>query len=154
MGEERDGLVLRYDYRDTDKTGRLSAEVQFDGFAGTSSAWFGEAELVGFAARLRTYPLGDTRFHLRGGYELDGGAFEEHVGLTVSAVGRRGQVGMEAHLVTPADHHAHPGSTPSEVRVEVPTTYEALAGFSSELTRMLAGTADQARLDAEVLGHP
>ena len=154
MGERLDGLVLRYEYRDTDATGRLSAEVQVDGFAGTSSAWFGEAELVEFAARLLTYPLGDTELHLRGGYGTDGGAFEEHVGLTVRAVGRRGQVGVVAHLETPAGHHAHLGSSPSEVRVEVLTTYEALARFSSELTRLVAGMADQAGLDAEVLGHP
>ena len=57
MGEELDGLVLRYEYRDTDGTGRLNAEVRFDGFAGTSSAWFGEAELVGFAARTRARRL-------------------------------------------------------------------------------------------------
>ena len=133
MGEERDGLVLRYDYRDTDKTGRLSAEVQFGGFAGMSSAWFGEAELVEFAARLLSYPLSDTGFHLRGGYGPDGGAFEEHVSLTVRAVGRRGQVGLVAHLATPADRHAHPGSSPSEVRVDVLTTYEAEAdGIAAE----------------------
>jgi hypothetical protein len=100
LTEELDGLVLRYDYRDTDATGVLAAEVRFGGFAGASSAWFSDEELLGFADRLTTYPLGDSEFSVSGGYGRDED-FEECVGLTARAVGLRGQVGAIAHLAAP-----------------------------------------------------
>jgi hypothetical protein len=151
MGEELDGLVLRYEYRDTDGTGVLGAEARFAGFAGASSAWFSDEDLLGFADQLTTYPLGDSEFSLSGGYGLDED-YEERVGLTVRAVGLRGQVGVMAHLATPAEHPTYPGSSMSEVRIEVLTSYEALGQFSAELKRLVAGTADEAQLDAQVLG--
>jgi hypothetical protein len=57
-----------------------------------------------------------------------------------------------AHLAVPAEHPTYPGSSLSEVRVEVLTSYEALGRFSAELRSLVAGTADTARLDAEVVG--
>jgi hypothetical protein len=148
---ESDGLVLRYAYRDTDGTGELGAEVRFGGFAGASSAWFGDEDLLSFADQLTTYPLGESNFGISGGYGGEDN-FEEHVGLTARAVGRRGQVGVVAHLAAPAEHLAYLGSSMSEVCVEVLTSYEALGRFSAELRRLVEGTADEARLDAEVLG--
>lgn len=151
MGEELDGLLLRYGYRDTDGTGELSVEVRFGGFAGASSAWFSDVELLAFADRVRTYPLGDSEFNVSGGYGSDDD-FEERVGLTAHAVGGRGQVGVLAHVAAPAGHPTYPGSSLSEVRVEVLTSYEAVRRFSAELRRLVEGTADEARLDVEVLG--
>jgi hypothetical protein len=57
-----------------------------------------------------------------------------------------------AHLAAPAEHPSYPGSSLSEVCVEVLTSYEALGRFSVELRRLVEGTADEARLDVEVLG--
>ena len=152
MGEELDGLVLRYEYRDTDGTGELGAEVRFAGFAGASSAWFSDGDLLGFADRLTTYPLGDSEFSVTGGYGRDED-YEERVGLTARAVGLRGQVGVVAHLAADGWHTPeYSGTALSEVRVEVLTSYEALGRFSAELRRLVEGTADEARLDAEVLG--
>jgi hypothetical protein len=152
VGRERDGLLLRYEYRDTDGTGKLAAEVRFAGFAGASEAWFSDEDLTSFADQLSTYPLGDSQLRIAGGYGADDDGFEEHVGLTVRALGRRGQIGVIAHLATPTDDQPHPGASPSEVSVAVLTSYEALARFSVELRLLVAGTADEARLDAEVLG--
>ena len=59
---------------------------------------------------------------------------------------------MVAHLATRTDGQPYPGSSANEVRVEVLTSYEALGRFSSEFRLLAAGTADEARLDAEVLG--
>ena len=142
--------MLRYEYRDTDRTGELG-EVRFGGFAGASSAWFSDEELLGFADQLTTYPLGDSEFSVSGGYGSDDD-FQERVGLIARAVGGRGQVGVVAHLAAPAEHPTYPGSSLSEVRVEVLTSYEALGRFSAELRRLVEGTADEARLDVEVLG--
>jgi hypothetical protein len=148
---ELTGLVLRYDYRDTDGTGALGAEVRFGGFAGASSAWFSDEGLLTFASQLTTYPLSDSEFAISGGYGSDED-FEEHVGLTARAVGLHGQVGVVVHLAIPADRRTHPESASSEVRVEVLTTYGALGRFSAELRRLVEGTADEARLYAEALG--
>ena len=38
MEQEQDGLVVRYEYRDTDGTGKLDVLVRSGGFEGASSA--------------------------------------------------------------------------------------------------------------------
>jgi hypothetical protein len=40
----------------------------------------------------------------------------------------------------------------SEVRVEVLTSYQALARFADELDHLVRGALDQASLDAEIVG--
>src|SRR5689334_7666387 len=39
--------------------GKLAVSVSFDGFAGSGAAYFEYQELLGFADRLREYPLDD-----------------------------------------------------------------------------------------------
>src|SRR4051795_10549087 len=150
VDEESDGLVVRYEYRDTDGTGELWARARYGAFAGASSAWFSDDVLLRFAEQLLTHPLGDAQFHIAGGTGTDD-SFEEHVVLTV-ALGLRGQVGVVAHLATPTDRESNPGSSRSEARVEVLTSYGSLQRFSAELMSLVAGTADEARLDAVVPG--
>ena len=150
MNEELGGLVLGYEYRDTDGTGELWARARYGAFAGASSAWFSDDELLRFAEQLLTHPLGDARFQIAGGTGAED-SFEEHVGLRV-ALGLRGQVGVVVHLATPTDRHSNPGSSRSEARVEVLTSYGSLQRFSAELRNLVAGTADEARLDAVVPG--
>lgn len=147
--DELDGLLLRYDDRDTDGFGKLAAEVRFRGFAGASSVWVSDADVARFADQLTTYPLNDSQFSISAGYG-ENEDFEERVGLGVRAVGRRGQVGVTARLAAPIDYSNLPGVPLDQVRVEVLTSYEALGRFSIELARLVAGTADDARLDAEV----
>jgi hypothetical protein len=147
----RDGVVVRYGYRDDDGTGVVTVEARFGGFSGVSQAWFADDDLLEFAAQLRTYPLGDQRVEVSGGYETEDGRVDEHVGLTVRAVGHRGLVGVLAHLATPPDHFDY-GAIASEMRVEVLTSYEALGKFSHELARLVRGEGDEAELDAEVVG--
>ncbi len=48
VDEALDGLVLRYDYRDTNGTGELWAQARYGEFAGASSAWFSDHELLRF----------------------------------------------------------------------------------------------------------
>ena len=151
MEQERDGLVIRYAYRDTDQTGEIDAHVRFNGFSGAASAWFTDEALLEFARELLTYPLGAHQVRLSGGYGETDGDIEEHVGLTVGALGGRGQIGVLTHLARPTDHNGNDGSV-SEVRVEVFTSYEALGRFSSDLARLVQGTAAEAQLDAERLG--
>lgn len=150
MELEKDGLRVRYEYRDDDETGVLTVEVRFGGFAGESRAWFSDGDLLEFADQLRTYPLGEQQFHVSGGYRTDDGV-DEHVGMTVRAIGFRGLTGVSAHLATPPDRVAY-GASVSEVRVEVLTSYEALGRFASELTDLVAGKLGEAWLDADLVG--
>ncbi len=91
-----DGLLLQYEYRDTDGTGELRAQARYGGFAGASSAWFSDGQLLEFADQLLHRPGGDAQFRLSGGAGTED-AFEEHVGLTL-ALGMRGEVVLVAHL--------------------------------------------------------
>jgi hypothetical protein len=144
-------MVVRYDYRDDDGTGIVAVEARFRSFAGASAAWFTDDDMLQFADQLLTYPLGNRRIQVSGGYGSEDGGIDEHVGLTVRAIGHRGLVGVQAHVATP-DDHVHHGASVSEVRVEVLTSYEALGRFSRELARLIKGEQNEAELDAEVVG--
>jgi hypothetical protein len=150
--EDLDGLLLRYVDRDSDGTGELWAQARFGNFAGASSAWFSDDELLRFAEQLLNDPQGESRCHIAGGGSAADESFEEHVGLTVG-LGIRGQVGLMAHLALPSSRPGNAGSARSEARVEVLTTYGALQRFSSELRQMVAGTADEAWLEGVAPAH-
>jgi hypothetical protein len=152
VGEDLDGLLLRYVDRDSDATGELWAQARFGDFAGASSAWFSDDELVRFADQLSTHPLGELRCHIAGGGNAADESFEEYVGLTVG-LGMRGQVGLIAHLALPTSRLSNAGSARSEARVEVLTTHGALQRFSSELRQLVAGTEDRAWLEAVAPGN-
>jgi hypothetical protein len=152
VGPGRGRLTVRYPYRDTDGTAVMAAEAACGAFAGSSSAWFADDEVVRFAEELLLYPLDEGRpVHLSGGYSADGAlAGEEHVGLTVRPVGRRGQVGVTVHLATPSDQHDLVEGV-GDVRVVLPVSYEGLRRFATELRDLVAGCVDEAALDLEVL---
>lgn len=152
MREDLDGLLLRYVDRDSDGTGELWAQARFGNFAGASSAWFSDDELLRFAEQLLNDPHGESACHIAGGGSAADESFEEQVGLTVG-LGIRGQVGLMAHLALPGSPLGNAGSARSEARVEVLTTYGALQRFSSELRQMVAGTADEAWLEAVAPAH-
>jgi hypothetical protein len=152
VGEDLDGLLLRYVDRDSDGTGELRAQARFGDFAGASSAWFSDDELLRFAEELSTEPLGEQRCHIAGGGSATDEGFEEHVGLTVG-IGMRGQVGLTAHLALPSSRLSNAGSARSEARVEVLTTFGALQRFASELRQLVAGTAGEAWLEAVAPAH-
>jgi hypothetical protein len=150
VAEELDGLVLRYEYRDTDGTGELRAEARYGEFAGASSAWFSDDALLHFADQLLERPIGDAHFHISGGIGTDD-TFEEHVGLTF-ALGTRGEAVVVAHLSTPTSPESNARSSRSEARIEILTWMGALHRFSSELKDLVAGTAEKARLEAVIPG--
>jgi hypothetical protein len=152
VGEASDGLLLRYLDRDSDGTGELWVHARFGDFAGASSAWFSDDELLRFAEQLSADPLGESRCHIAGGGSAADESFEEHVGLTVG-LGIRGQVGLMAHLALPSSRLSNAGSARSEARVEILTTYGALQRFSSDLRQLVAGRADKAWLEAVAPVH-
>lgn len=148
------GLVLRYVDRG-DGYGGLETRVSSAGFTGHSMAWIDEDELLRFADELLVYPMVEGYVvELSGGYASDARhPAEEHVGLRVQARGTRGQVGVTVHLQSDLATGPPNRWTPSEVRVEVLTSYEALGRFSSELRHLVGGTSDDARLEADVFSQ-
>lgn len=143
--------MLRYVNRG-DGYGALEASVGFAGFAGESMAWIDEEALLRFAGELLVYPMAEGYVAtLSGGLGGDADQpYEEHVGLRARGRGTRGQVGVTVHLQS--DPAGHPNRwTPSELSVEVLTSYEALGRFSSELRHLVAGTSDDAHLEVDVL---
>lgn len=147
--ERGEGILLTCTWRDgEDPHGEVAASVCFEDFAGRGSAYFDDAELRRFAGQLRRYPLGDAVVRLTGGYVQPD---EEHVGLTVQARGRRGQVGLTVHLRTPSDDRSDVEWSSKELTVEVLTAYEALRRFASEVEHLVDGPGSEAWLDAEVL---
>lgn len=144
-----DDLRLRFD-PDTDGTGKLFAEIHSNGFAGTGSAWFGEAELVELAKKLAVaFPLpANSPLGIRGGFwsKSAAGIEQEHVGLTFYPVGSIGQVGCRVVLSTPVHEHDRPEAQ-SSLAVELLTTYERLGAFARSLEQLATGGADEAVLD-------
>jgi hypothetical protein len=130
-----DGIVVRFEHRDTDGTGVLAVGARSTGFAGD----------------LRSSPFADQRVHIGGGYWTPRGELDEHVGLAARALSRRGQLGVTAHLTVPSGHWAHADGPVCEVFVEVPTSYEALGRFAAELSGLVHGTLEDASLTAEIV---
>ncbi len=144
-------LRLRFS-PDTDGTGELLAEIHSNGYAGSGSAWFGEAELVELAKKLAVaFPLpADSRLGIRGGFwsKSGGGIEQEHVGLTFYPVGSLGRVGCRVVLSTPVHEHDRPDGQ-SSLAVELLTTYERLGAFARSLELLVTGGVDEAALEAE-----
>lgn len=76
---------------------------------------------------------------------------EEHVGLTVQARGRRGQLGVTVRVSTPSDDRSDSSWSSRTVVVEVLTTYEAVSRFASEVEHLQDGPGSEAWLVAEVM---
>ena len=145
---DTDGLVVTY-RDDGDGTGELTVAAAFGGFSGVAAAYFSSDQLLRFAEQLLAFPLRDDHpVELAGGYwsRTADVLEEEHIGIRVLPVGPRGQVAVRTHLATPA------GDGPvQDVNVDVLTTYEALRQLSSDLTGLVEGHLQEARVTAERL---
>lgn len=145
-----DALRLRFE-PDTDGTGKLFAEIHSNGYAGSGSAWFGEAGLVELAKKLAAaFPLpADPPLGIRSGFwsKSGGGIEQEHVGLTFYPVGSIGRVGCRVVLSTPVHEHDRPEGQ-SSLAVELLTTYERLGTFARSLELLATGGTDEAVLEA------
>lgn len=106
-----------------------------------------------FTDRLAGFPLPDDgSLHIAGGYwsqSRHGHLDEKRVSLAVRPLGRLGQLGVTAHVSTPSDYNSL--GIVHVAQVVVPTAYESVLRFASELRLMLEGKVDEARLSAEKL---
>lgn len=149
--DDRDGLVARFE-SDNDGSGQMTVTARLGDFSGASVAWFDPARIIEWARTLRTYPIpGGQVLTLASGFgrapeNLD----QEHVRIDVRAVGHRGQLGVNVHLATPVWPHDPPHSV-SEVRLEIPTSYESLRRFAGELETVVQAGDGEARLESERL---
>jgi hypothetical protein len=145
--------LLRLEFKpDTDGTGELFAEVHCEGFAGSSSAWFGEDQLVAFARKLAAaFPLQkDEPLALKGGYWSKAGTGIEqlHVGLEFYPIGSVGRVGCQVSLNKP-DCQLEPPRIQFSLAVELQTTYAQIGIFAKSLEMLAKGQTNEAVLKAE-----
>jgi len=137
-----------------DRTGKLLARAEADGFSGESGAYFGVEELESFAKALQEFPLPahDRRRSIASGFgskqtpnELE----QEHLGISVYPVDmKRGYVGVQVRMATAVWPDMRPESK-KQATVELLTTYEPLAKFSKDLVAVLRGSLNEASLEGE-----
>jgi hypothetical protein len=144
-------LIVTFDPA-SDGTGKLAVTATANGFSGRSAAWFDSTRLTEFASNLGEYPLPKEHpVMIASGF---GGSPEqleqEHVRVAVYPVGNRGQVGVGVHLATERWPDTRPDAV-CDVRLELLTTYQRLAEFSTDLVRVVHGEQREARLGEEVL---
>ncbi|HVJ18341.1 MAG TPA: hypothetical protein VM686_23135 [Polyangiaceae bacterium] len=152
---DNEGYLRARFYDDGDGSGKLCVHVVVDRFSGEGGAYFGIEELERFAEQIAAYPLpAERRVSLAGGYwsSTEPGKLEdEHLGLEVYPVGRRGQIGVRARVATVIASNERSGSQNS-AQIELLTTYEPMSRFARELTALVHGRADSALLSGHRMG--
>ena len=147
------GTLRLYFQRDSDGTGELFVEATSDGFAGRASAWFSDGQLLRFAQALDAFPLRDPFPTLHGGFWSSTPGVptieQEHVGLEVRPLGRRGTVAVTARLAAPES----PGEgtvLPKRLALTFVADYAELQRFAEAVAALAQGRSDQAALVSEV----
>lgn len=147
----RDGMTFRWGSDDGDGIGKLTVTASANGFAGSSGAWFDRETVLAFAQAIEAYPLPDDPIELSGGFGAKGDQPpQQHVGVSVAATGRRGQIGIRAHLSTELWPDTRPESV-HDVRLELLTTYERLRFLSRHLMLIVEGRLEVAEVEGETL---
>jgi hypothetical protein len=149
----RSYVRLTFD-NDDDGTGKLLARAEARGFAGEGGAHFSIPQLEAFAASLLAFPLpSDTSPSIAGGFwsnanrgELD----QEHLAIGVYPLDKTGHLGVQVRMATQLWQEQRPQSQ-SATKLELVTTYEALARFSHAITALVRGTTKEAILEGEDL---
>lgn len=146
------GEFLEARWRDVSKQdiGRLVVTASANGFSGTAAAWFNGDTVRDFAHKITSYPLnpGDVA-EIEGGFDGDDAFVENvHVAMRAYPVGSRGQVGLRIRLATEIQQSQRPEEQ-HHVRLELLTSYQRLAPFSTDLRALVDGTVDVARIDAD-----
>ena len=146
-------LTLAFD-DDGDNTGKLSVVAQAEGYSGKGGAYFGIQQIEKFARAIGEFPLPDRqRCSLAGGFwskESPGKLEQEHVGIDVYPIDHRGHIGVQIRMSTPIWNDTRQGSQKT-AKLEIVTTYQALANFSGEILAMLNRRVPEATLPGEML---
>src|SRR5690242_512262 len=89
---------------DGDGTGKLSADAAVEGYSSRSSAYFDLDQLKEFAKAIGEFPLPErTRCQIASGFgskEEQGKLEQEHLGIDLYPVGRRGYIGIQVRAAT------------------------------------------------------
>ena len=137
---------------DGDGTGELSVEASVEGFSGRGSAYFNIDRLKQFASDIGEFPLPqERRCRIASGFwskEARGNLEQEHLGVDVYPVDRRGHIGVQVRTATELWQGARPDSQKT-AKLEIITTYEPLARFSKDLRALLEGSVQEATLEGE-----
>ncbi len=150
---ERSFLKLTF-YDDSDGTGELTAEATADGYSGRGSAYFHIDELKHFATAIGEFPLPERgRCRVAGGFyskEVRGKLEQEHLGIDIYPVDRRGHIGIQVRASTQLWQDMRPDSQ-KIAKIEIITSYEPLRNFSRQLLALITGAVREAVLEGETL---
>jgi hypothetical protein len=150
--EFRDKLVVRF-FNENDGTGKLQVRAHCNRFSGEGGAWFGIEELKQFAAALSDYPLSEVDSPaIKSGFygqDMSGELEQEHLSLRVYPIDVTGHLGVQIRIATEVWPETRPESQ-HFVQLELVTSYEPLAQFSSQLKALVDGAIEEAVLEADV----
>jgi hypothetical protein len=136
-----------------DGTGKLHVRAQCDGFSGEGSAWVSTEELKEFAYTLAVFPIPEeSPPAIRSGfYRKDnrGEIEQEHLSLRVYPIDHTGHLGVQVRIATEVWPQMRTESQ-HFVQLEILTSYEPLARFSSQLKALVGGTIEEAILEADL----
>ena len=143
-----DGLTVTYHPEGSLGIGQLAVWASVPPFAGAALGYFNDDDLRSFAADISAYPLPDgSRPQVTAGH---GG--QETVGLKVSQISGRGQLGVEVRLaVIDIDDHSPTTGSVSSVRMLLLTSYQALHDFAAGLLTVVDTQGGTAHLPIDKL---
>lgn len=132
-----------------DGTAELSAELRTTHFAGIGAASFNRRDLREKARAFSAFPLPvGQSIELVGGYwskTHPATLEEEHLHISVSALGERGSLVLTVRLAVPALENET--SLRSSVSVQAILEYSQLAKFSEEMLALVGGNIEAVTLD-------
>lgn len=147
--ESAEGIEVVY-LPDDEHLGQLRVRARWAGFEGVGQAWVNRRHVSEFAEALGQYPLDEDSPVVFSAGLGDVQDYIEFIGLEAAPVGGKGQVVMTVRLAAEEWRNSEPVASNCVV-IEFPTSYEYLRRFSGNLHLALDGSADQARLDFDVL---
>lgn len=148
----RHGFVKLIFVDDGDGTGQLSVHAEVEGYSGKASACFNIDDLKSFAESIAQFPLADHDVHaITSGFAASNDHPEqEHVGIEIYTIDKRGHIGVQVRMATPIWPEARLKSQKA-TKLEIITTYEPLAQFSKDWLALLNGVISEATIEGETL---
>ena len=144
-------LILRFS-DDGDGTGKLLATAESGGFSGLGGAYFAVSEIERFASAISQCPLPEReRCSIASGFcsrAKPGILEQEHLGIQVYPIDSRGHIGVQVRVSTELWDGMRPESQQSS-KVEIITTYQALAEFSEKVLAITRGSVKEAILSGQ-----
>jgi len=135
-------LILSFE-DENDGSGKLTASVEANGFAGQGDAWFSHEQLRAFAEDCKVYPLAGTGPVLNGGYWNDAGSalLEVRLSIRFEPYDARGTILASVQLAT-GEHSDNSNECRQSATLRFYCNYDNLIKFAAELISLTGGGPD------------